>query len=508
MKNSYKVYIIIFFILNYSISYSQAPTYNLTAKNFTLGSINSTNDALYFDVYLEWTNPGVAPNFELAGSQLYFSFNKDILTGTWPPGGSSANPDTSQFSYKIVGSDLTAAMQPRNNSLWTASSPTANIMRGAINTFPGAGFGTNIPAGFPGIKIARYRLWNKLGCFNYGQLNIAWRNPPIVAFASKIFAYVGTTNTDITTSATHTIEYSNDPFGCYYSPPIILYSPENNALNVPFNTTFTWSKYQNALKFILIVGYDINFNSIYYYDSTLTDSFKIVSGLPPNTTFFWKVIRQDSIINISSDVWRFTTAPGISINLKFIPEGLYSSLYNMLNRKDSVKIYLRNASPPYSVIDSSLNRVDSVNFTSVFPFQFAQTGTYYIVVKHLNTLETWSKAGGQFLKIDSAVNYDFTSSASQAYGNNLKLRGSKYCAYTGDVDQNGYIDGDDLSRIDNDAYLYLSGSYLPSDLNGDGTVDGFDFLIGDNNWQYITVKSPLSTDNRNFKFRVTKYYEP
>ena len=201
----------LFLITLNSKIYSQAPTYNLVAKNFCLGSVSHDGDALYFDVYLEWTNSGTAPNFELAGTQLYFSFNKDVLTGTWPPGGSSANPDTSQYSYKIVGSDLPTNMQPRSNSLWTASSPTANIMRGAINTFPGAGFGVNIPAGSPVIKIVRYRLWNKTGSFNFQQLNIAWRNPPIVAFATKVFAYVGTTNTDITTSATHSIEFSNVP---------------------------------------------------------------------------------------------------------------------------------------------------------------------------------------------------------------------------------------------------------------------------------------------------------
>ena len=215
MKKSLNLLCIALFILtfvtNSGLAQLIAPTYNLVAKNFSLGTINAADDALFFDVYIEWTNSGTAPRFELAGTQLYFSFNHNVLTGTWPPDGNAVSPDTSQFSYKIVGSDLPTNMQPRLNSLWTASSPAADIMRGAINTFPGAGFGAIIPAGFPGTKIARYRLWNKLGTFNVQQLNIAWRNPPIVSFATKVFAYVGTFNTEITTPTTHTIEFPNDP---------------------------------------------------------------------------------------------------------------------------------------------------------------------------------------------------------------------------------------------------------------------------------------------------------
>ena len=214
---------------------------------------------MFFDVFIEWTNSGVAPNFEFAGSQLYFSFNRNVLSippGVWPPTGGAANPDTTHFSFKIVGSDLVTAMQPRNNSMYTATSPTADILRGAINTFPGAGFGVNIPAGFPGVKIARYRLWNKNGTFNVQQLNLAWRNPPVVAFTTKIFAYVGTTNTDITTSATHTIDFNNDPL------PVELasFAASTNRNNVTLN----WS----TAKEINNSGFDIERKAVNSTDWT------------------------------------------------------------------------------------------------------------------------------------------------------------------------------------------------------------------------------------------------
>ncbi|MBV6478388.1 MAG: hypothetical protein HGGPFJEG_01142 [Ignavibacteria bacterium] len=217
MKQSLR-FIAILFVLAFVVNSSMAqnPTYNLVAKNFSFGTITNPDDALYFDVYLQWTNSGSVPNYEYAGVQLYWSFNRNVLTGTtFPPtlnGGTSAIPDTSEFSFKIVGSEITnSTLIPRNPSVWTATSPTADIMRLAVNTFPGFGNGFNVPAVFPGIKVVRMRLWNKLGTFNASSLDIAWRNKPIVFFATKVFAYVGTLNTEITTPNTHTVEYTNDP---------------------------------------------------------------------------------------------------------------------------------------------------------------------------------------------------------------------------------------------------------------------------------------------------------
>jgi len=253
MKKTFKLFAALFiFVFAINTGMAQNPTYNLVAKNFSLGTINFPDDVMFFDVYIEWTNSGVAPNFELAGTQLYFSFNKNVLDlsgNYWPDGGTppgtSASPDSSRFSFKIVGSDLPINMIPRNNSIWTATSPSANVLRGAINVFPGAGFGTNIPAGFPGTKVCRYKLWNRTGTFQQNTLDIAWRNPPIVAFATKIFAYVGTTNTEITTSATHSVDYNNDPL------PVELasFAAATNRNNVTLN----WS----TAKEINNAGFDI-----------------------------------------------------------------------------------------------------------------------------------------------------------------------------------------------------------------------------------------------------------
>ncbi|MCY7360911.1 MAG: hypothetical protein LH629_02415, partial [Ignavibacteria bacterium] len=122
-------------------------------------------------------------------------------------------------------------------------------------------------------------------------------------------------------------------------------------------------------------------------------------------------------------------------------------------------------------VDSSKSVIDSVSFTGSFIFQNAPTGTYYIVTKQRNCLETWSKTGGVTFTQGSIMNYDFTTSASQAFGNNLKLKGTKYCVYSGDCNQDGVINDIDRTLIVNK--LGFSGFY-PEDIDGNRFINALD----------------------------------
>jgi hypothetical protein len=93
---------------------------------------------------------------------------------------------------------LPANFEPRNPQI------SGSQLRLAVNTFPGAGNGfTGIPTTPPGILIARMRIANTVQ-FAIQNLNLTWRNGPTNPF-TKLFAYVGTTNTDITTPGTHVV---------------------------------------------------------------------------------------------------------------------------------------------------------------------------------------------------------------------------------------------------------------------------------------------------------------
>ena len=67
---------------------------------------------------------------------------------------------------------------------------------------------------------------------------------------------------------------------------------------------------------------------------------------------------------------------------------------------------------------------------------------------------------------------------------------NNYAIYSGDINQDGSIDGSDLSLIDNAAFEFVSG-YVNQDCNGDEIVDGSDALIASNNAEsFITKITP------------------
>ncbi|MBK8983724.1 MAG: hypothetical protein IPM38_15745 [Ignavibacteria bacterium] len=173
-------------------------------------------------------------------------------------------------------------------------------------------------------------------------------------------------------------------------------------------------------------------------------------------------------------------AIAVASDITLAPEGFYNISPGNLNMRDTVTVYLRNASSPFAKVDSAKSILDSATLKCAPLFPNAPNGTYYLHIKHRNALETWSKSGGESYSVGNSLVYDFTSAQAQTYGNNSILKGTKYCVYSGDVDQDGTIDISDGSLIDNDAFNFASG-YLPTDVNGDGLIDLTDGVYTDNN---------------------------
>ncbi|MBK9333282.1 MAG: hypothetical protein IPM96_12960 [Ignavibacteria bacterium] len=177
--------------------------------------------------------------------------------------------------------------------------------------------------------------------------------------------------------------------------------------------------------------------------------------------------------------------PIIEINIKLASEGLYDPVSDVGLRRDTVTAYLRNASPPYQIIDSSISVIDSISHTGNFNFLNRPTGTYYLSVKNKKILETWSESGGT-LFINGINNYDFTSAASKAYGDNMVLKGGRFCIYTGDVNNDQIIDSEDLAMVENDVFIYTTGDVI-TNLNGDNIVDIDDLVIVDRNAENLVM---------------------
>ena len=175
-------------------------------------------------------------------------------------------------------------------------------------------------------------------------------------------------------------------------------------------------------------------------------------------------------------------------NITAIPQAYFNG--GVLNLADTMRVYLRNNTSPYSIVDSAKAVINAATYTGTFFFENAPTGTYYLQVKHRNHLETWSKSGGEPYVAGSLNSFNFTSANANSFGSNQASVGSLWGFYGGDVAgastpgvaygyQDGTIDASDISEIDNDVVNVLIG-YYKTDVNGDDIVDAADLSFVEN----------------------------
>jgi hypothetical protein len=216
--------------------------------------------------------------------------------------------------------------------------------------------------------------------------------------------------------------------------------------------------------------------------TTVKDGFTI-----GNKIFYriWKSSSQKEIINCFAE---YQTGTGNFVQLgsallklkgfsqlkisplKLLIEGLYDG-NKMVS--DTVKIELRKHTAPYDVLDSVFTVVDSTG-NSVAEFNsITLTDSFYIAVKHRNSIETWSNF--PLIFNDGTIQYDFTIDSTMAYGNNLVKKSGRWCIYSGDVNQDGVINSNDLMLV---YYDNVSGSigYINTDINGDGYCEVSDVV--------------------------------
>ena len=194
----------------------------------------------------------------------------------------------------------------------------------------------------------------------------------------------------------------------------------------------------------------------------------------------------------------------VTLNLKAFIEGFYVGNQKMIAVADhignpgvcdTVTVQLAGALSPYNIAYTIQSVLDT-NGTGSFVFPPGLlNNSFYIVVKHRNALETWSASPVLFNS--ATINYDFSTSASKAYGNNLVNVDGEFCMYSGDVTdgitdgiQDGIIDLNDFNSIENSLSMFLSG-YWVYDLSGDRIVESSDFsLIGNNVEPFILLMRP------------------
>jgi hypothetical protein len=180
------------------------------------------------------------------------------------------------------------------------------------------------------------------------------------------------------------------------------------------------------------------------------------------------------------------------LNLSFLLEGLYNPVTHLMvsplgsvsgpcsdGTADHIRVELRSAADYSNIVFADNAGSVSMQGQTGMLIPASLTGSYYITVRHRNSIATVSASPVSFA--GSVISYDFTDLASKAYGNNMiQMADGKWAFYAGDVNQDGAVDTADMSPIDNDASVFASG-YLVTDVNGDDIVDTADMTIVDNN---------------------------
>lgn len=185
-------------------------------------------------------------------------------------------------------------------------------------------------------------------------------------------------------------------------------------------------------------------------------------------------ISQDKTVNLSS----------------IMLEGLYNGGGTMRQAQDAVgnrwpvgvadhiTVELHDATSYATIIYTVTDVALSTTGTATFIVPGTYSGSYYITIKHRNSLETTTATAVSFAA--GIVNQSYGLPANVFGGNLVQMIDLNYAIYGGDVNQDGIIDGGDFAPVDNLVSLFSSG-YLPEDVNGDGLIDGSDFAIIDNN---------------------------
>lgn len=159
------------------------------------------------------------------------------------------------------------------------------------------------------------------------------------------------------------------------------------------------------------------------------------------------------------------------------------------NTADKINVEL-HAQSPYSSIIYTVSGVNlATTGQAIVAIPEIKAGTYYVTIKHRNSIETVSAVPVSFL--GGTISYNFTDQASKAYGNNQKLLfPGVYGIYTGDINGDGIVNASDLNSIYNDASAFIKG-YVGTDLNADGIIDALDLIPADNNAaKFVSVKKP------------------
>jgi hypothetical protein len=244
------------------------------------------------------------------------------------------------------------------------------------------------------------------------------------------------------------------------------------------------------------------------YSSSNTAVATIISGLihivGAGTSVITASQAGNALYNAAPDVQQTLTvadATARTLNLtSVLLEGLYNGSGTMRQAwnesgpqwpagiADHITVELHSSINYATIVYTAPDIPLSTTGTATVSVPAIYDGTYYITVKHRNSIETTTSVAVIFT--NSTINQSFGSPAN-VYGSNLKnFNDGYFLIYGGDANQNGSVDTGDYTPVVNDVSKYVTG-YVATDINGNGSVDTGDYSILVNNAsKYIHTYHP------------------
>ena len=429
------------------IKYSAA---NTSLKILTAASMTNTGSTSFTGISstgpavniggggVTFCNSGSAQLSSTVIGSAPFSYSWSPVTGL--SGSNIPDPVASPAStttYTVTVTDGNGFTSTANTTITVSSSPTATISAGGPVSFC-AGGSVNLTA-----AVATSYLWS------------TGESTPIIT---------------VSTSGNYSVAVTNSS-GCSATSATITVTARPSS-----QSTSNMSICSNELPFS--------------WNNSLYDSAGIYSVILVNAA------GCDSTATLNLTVNNCST----TINLTLFIQGYYVGnklMQPVLNNQgitvasptqtDTIKVELHDGST--GLVTGKAVSILNTDGTCAASFPYI-TGLHYIVIKHRNALETWSAVPVQMG--GTAFPYDFSTAANKAYADNMaEVEAGVWAIYSGDLNQDGFIDGNDFPGFDNDSFNGVAGSYQATDMNGDGFVDGNDFPVFDiNSFNGLSVVHP------------------
>ena len=425
-------------------------------------------------------------------------------------------------AFKITG-NITNNVTASDIFSLTAVGSEVAFVGSASQTVGGATSATNIFANLTinnssGVNLTKSAQVNGTMSFTNGLLNIGNNNftfgaASVISGTPSSTSMIIATGTgqvlkNMTGTGAFTFPVGDNNVTAKYSPVTLNFtsgvfapgaSAGLNLVNGRFNDPILAGSYLNRYWNITqtgITGFICNATFQYLAADVIGTENNIytlnISPVPLKTYDLANTATHILTANGLTSFGSYTGGPGfITLNLSSVMlQGLYNGAGIMNQARDAlgphwaagiadnINIELHNATTYATVVYAASNIPLSISGTATLNIPIANNGSYYITIKHRNSLETTTAIAVPFST--PTVNQTF-GAPSSVYGSNMALStDSHYMIYGGDVNQDGVVDTRDFIGVDNDSFNFASG-YLATDVNGDGVIDTRDFIIIDNN---------------------------